>query len=499
MAIPKGINLTRDHTVSRVRRSGIGLLLGLASLTAGCYTQGSQGGNTPSSGANVVVADDPGFIMREPDQYAWQLLCRITNPSKSTGGDPAWYEWTSALRLFADPNGFAFSDEPAMMPSRLPLSQLIDARLKSPAAKNLSTQNLEAIMESPHMIEGKSDRGDTREDVTLNDATVKFILENDLISAEGQEAFVRKGGAIDFPKESIELKTVWLHIAKEERFRYLSRPDPFDPEQYWGLVSMHITTKDIPNWFWATFEHADNFKLEKAPFKSSDRWGFVGDKPSAGLGALLAAYNLDSSTWSNYRLTGSQVDYIDVTGVGLIRGNNRIEGGLPFDPGKKSSCMTCHVRSTVGNALSHSLNDFEPGPPKPEWFTIKDAKTGATKKLDLRDFVWSLARAKHRGNAPESVLKGISPSLALNFLADVLPLFKTADIKELKTRGVEVHKKGEVLKHFTEIRDYMKEEDPTKKKPRWSAYLITQFEDWNKAEVERARSAGNPPQSPKKS
>lgn len=61
---------------------------------------------------------------------------------------------------------------------------------------------------------------------------------------------------VTFPTDAIEVKANWIMISDAQKGDFYTAVDSED--QLWGLVAMHILTKDIPNWHWATFEHASN-------------------------------------------------------------------------------------------------------------------------------------------------------------------------------------------------------------------------------------------------
>ena len=59
-----------------------------------------------------------------------------------------------------------------------------------------------------------------------------------------------------------------------------------------GLTALHITTKDLPNWLWATFEHVDNparpgnekWELASRDSFACDRAPFDCNRAPQGLG-----------------------------------------------------------------------------------------------------------------------------------------------------------------------------------------------------------------------
>ena len=59
-----------------------------------------------------------------------------------------------------------------------------------------------------------------------------------------------------FPRASIEVKANWIVIDEKDKSRFHWNYN--EAGQLLGLVAIHIISKDLPNWFWCTFEHVDN-------------------------------------------------------------------------------------------------------------------------------------------------------------------------------------------------------------------------------------------------
>lgn len=182
-----------------------------------------------------------------------------------------------------------------------------------------------------------------------------------------------------------EIKASWKEIREADKPRY--HWQPYQGKIY-GLIALHITTKDIPQWFWCTFEHVDN-PSRGAVVPSRDAFGL---KPDGSISDALAQLHRDSGlgeVWKNYRLNGSQINFTDMVGRPTILANSIIEAGFEAS----SSCVTCHAMATVGPDGSR-LSFFPPqtGSPVPGWF--EDASvTPIQRKFIQLDFVWSLFRA----------------------------------------------------------------------------------------------------------
>ncbi len=130
---------------------------------------------------------------------------------------------------------------------------------------------------------------------------------------------------------------------------------------YGVLVAMHVTTKEIPNWVWATF------------------WWY--DKPDAGPFALDRPREM-SGAWRNYMMN---VAYDMETprefdGSPHACCNPYLEAQMP--KGLVSNCMNCHAQSAWPGM------DFEIRRGK----SLPSLKDGATKKDKVKlDFLFSLS------------------------------------------------------------------------------------------------------------
>jgi hypothetical protein len=269
---------------------------------------------------------------------------------------------------------------------------------------------------------------------------------------------------IDYPVDAVMIKSNWLN---EERARALGIVDDADHpyitmdirspvtdnngttfiEGKHYLVALHISTKDIPNWTWATFEHvnnpgrcdytgcndsfgyrspdavaphlADNYT---APHTQDDQLVdnaliidpgglYPGGRISPALAALFAATGIGTRAreqpwpsaadrgWLSYRLKGSQVGFTDATGRATFLGNSVTEGGFVGS----SSCVSCHARAAVGPSGTAVLGIFEPrlsevgypqssfGIPDPDWFVTNSSSAHFLDLIGLQsDFVWGI-------------------------------------------------------------------------------------------------------------
>lgn len=277
---------------------------------------------------------------------------------------------------------------------------------------------------------------------------------------------------IDLPSNSVMIKSNWMHkdlakklkMTNDESNPYITKhmatqiKDPKTNENcLWHgehyLIAFHISSKDIPQWVWTTFEHVnlpgrcditgcnDSFgfkssdKLPKdvfdnyvAPKVKSDNLSsastvfdrnkrYKPEKIKTQLANIFQLANIGSGkstskhepdpqdkAWLSYRLKGSQIDFTDHTGRPTYLGNSVTEAG--FMDG--SSCVSCHSRAGIGisnkkadffklSVFNQTVTDYGyaksvNGIPNPNWFNESDTPP----KLNVlqTDFIWGFLFAK---------------------------------------------------------------------------------------------------------
>jgi len=344
---------------------------------------------------------DPNPAMNHPDQFAWQTFVAINRSANNGSNDAIWERWAEQTDVYADPNKAptwpgATHQPKVLHPSvQRDLHDELTAERRENHLNALRARGVSGDRLLPQFIPTNP----TQEEARMNKATFDFIVGRELWYVEGQIAAFNKGERIDFPPDSIEVKAHWKEIppADQPRYHWQKGSDG----KIYGLIALHIMTKDVPNWFWATFEHVDNPERCKVG-GCHDAFGVVppdsdNGQVSPALVAMFKAAGMGDE-WQSYRLTGSQVDFTDSTGVPTLLGNSEIEGPLGIMP--TSSCITCHAKASV-DGQGFRLNPFsdddqsDNGPVDPNWFWNMSASPRTMKYLQL-DFIWSLSLARSR-------------------------------------------------------------------------------------------------------
>ncbi len=273
---------------------------------------------------------------------------------------------------------------------------------------------------------------------------------------------------IDFPSDAVMIKSDWViakyakdlyGITEDPAYPFIKmfikvasdpkNPDKTEPAECW-LIGIHVSSKDIPNWLWTTFEHVHNRGRcdfigcnDSFGFSSPDQtcpdqttnytaahttcdnlanpsWVYDLGKSypsgpiSPALSGVLNALNIGNGpapapgaqlpsprdpAWRSYRLKGSQTEFTDATGRRTLLANSITEAGFVLT----SSCMSCHARAGVnasGRApLGVFINEVSEqgylqsvsGTPQPDWY---NASSQPPLLLTVpADFVWGILTA----------------------------------------------------------------------------------------------------------
>lgn len=358
---------------------------------------------------------DANLAINDPDKASWELFAFAVGVVPGVTDKVRFETWASNEDTFKKHPVFpgATSDlacpvangpsppAPAVTPVASPKI------LNIPALQELAPPGLQ-----PHVSP------DGSEEVRRNQATFDFIVCNQLFAKAGLRAAFAAGKPIVFPPDAMEVKANWVPADQVNASAYYVSAAP-DGKKY-ALVALHIISKLLPNWTWATFEHKDN--LGRCDFIGChDSFGAaVSDvTPNEALGRRYDPCTKTDSVrkvfadgglpgfWDNYCLKGTQADFITPTGVPTHLGNSVTESGFV----DTSSCISCHARAAVnakgiGTTSSGFINPptaalcpnpSEPlcspnGAPNPTWFWTDPGKPGQTMTAMQTDFIWSIAR-----------------------------------------------------------------------------------------------------------
>jgi len=356
------------------------------------------------SGPCALAQTDPAPAMNQPDMVAWQLFTRVTAFRGTPGRNDALFEtWASDADTF-NANPRWPSQTPATAKPLVASVLAHGKRAKRPsllAAPPPSNCVANWQPGNPPCI---------GEETRRNEATFNFIVENGLYTQAGLAAAF--GKPLSFPIDAIEVKADWIPVNQLQSWNGVTASQA--PSLYhvntvtaaggqpvaYALVAMHLISKQVPNWTWATFEHwknpgrcdligcSDSFGAVMANVPANQQVN-QGYPICAKTGALLQMFSAGGlgPVWQNYCLKGAQADFTTSTGVTTILGNSVIEGMNAGVPVNQSSCITCHATAAFNNTgapLGIGLSNNEVGVPQPSWFGQGAAA------YQQSDFVWAI-------------------------------------------------------------------------------------------------------------
>lgn len=351
----------------------------------------------------------PTMVSSTLEQTAWQLFVAANCPS--SGNQVVWEHWVEQLQLYPA-SGVSGTVAANQAPRRLhgsPLATAVKARgVTSHSAKPMLTPNGEC----PNGLNGSppnvTPSAIVCEEVHLNPDAAMFVSANGYQIRAGQTTAAQRGTDIEFPKPAIEVKVDWLPATDFILpFTCDAPPSGLHVEIIDGacyvMAGMHISSKLLDNWIWATFEPQS---MLTNPFRCitfgpcNDAWGSSPATSNGGpngfttlspaLQSLMTQANL-APEFLNYRLDGVQIAFTESDGTTpTYLGNSIIEGENAGLTKNQASCISCHSMSVVKNDGSDAFNTFFiPSLQQPQ----VGPKFSVPANWIARDFVWSMAFA----------------------------------------------------------------------------------------------------------
>lgn len=359
----------------------------------------------------------PTTMASSNEQTAWQIFVAANCP---VNGQLKWETWTEQS-CFENPStpGCAPSAAAAAVPTRhlhpSRLERKLKPSLRSKAAgatpggcsPMVTTSNAPAGLK-PFIPKNLVTNAQFCEEVFVDPTEASFVKAPvagaTLTNLAGQVAYA-KSTAITFPTSAIEIKADWLPASSlKTPFTCANPPEGVYVETISGtcyaLVGMHISSKLLPNWLWATFEpqNADTNPNRCNPnlYNScNDPWGSnpatsTGQKtePTAALTELITKAGLPKQ-FLNYRLVAAQSSYLDASNNPIQLGNSFVEFNAQVLP-HQASCMTCHSYAMVSTSAQENPNfgNFPGTPPIGTPGTAPPPKGGGS--WISQDFSWML-------------------------------------------------------------------------------------------------------------
>ena len=393
-----------------------------AVLAATSLTNSSRVAENPVNEDELLLGQSgpctpPDRVIGSIEETAWRLWVASTCPVNQ-GVYPyvIWENWIEQAQMYPL-NPANVLQIPA---SLAPISSTLHVLHASPLAlaKNPGTETivpglLGAADQSCNTAQAPPENQKNLiicEEVRLNGSTQDYITGEGIWNRNGQKQIAASQSDVEFPRPSIEVKADWIKLSSID-FDCANLPPSLRQSVHietingncYAMVGIHLTSKLLNQWIWATFEPQN---LTTNPFRCkvlgcSDSFG---SRPTRTGGAftaltpqlegLMNAARL-APEWKNYRLDGAQIRFVDSDGKPTLMGNSIIEGENVGMNLKQSSCISCHALSSVkkdgtdGITLLPNNNPVgEPEPlPSHDWIR--------------RDFVWSLTEACPPGSSSQ--------------------------------------------------------------------------------------------------
>jgi hypothetical protein len=353
--------------------------------------------------ANAAPIEEPGgtadataLALSNPAEYAWSLFFFLNRQAKpdtagqadetkdfgklDPGASVVWETWAMASGGAASEVYRPDGSQPVgweQLKRGGPRALVLDQNLEQVGVLGESTRLKPFFFPSAPLDQ----------EVRQNRAMFEFVVGNEMYHRGGLEALYTQAAAsqnrslINFKDASKEVKAQWYPIKDSDKPRYLWREvaNPDGTKTVYGLVALHIITKDLPDWFWADFGHVD-CETQKGGCDPASVKQYLGfdqeeaktepvDPTTRGPGAPSGRNGVRQETigtiWQNYILRGTQIDFVTAFGAPTVLSSPVIENGF-----QNSSCMTCHARASVGprkvgpgGVKAVRLNTLSPGDP----------------------------------------------------------------------------------------------------------------------------------------
>ena len=391
-------------------RSASAVIVGILLATAG-QPLAAQGAKAPAPVRSTVVVAVParaGAVngtTQNSDEFLWRLFTQFAAPASPSRPSPVVFEtWASDEDTFSYTPHWPGPDEP----KKLHVSLL--ARTSNP--------HLIPIDVACNAPQGAASGGFPTtgtptpciaEEVKRNRPQYEYIVKNNLNTQAGLAAAYAKSFKVTMPTEAVSVKGDWIpvqtmlqwlpQIGSLENLRKLYYTATSNSVEY-ALVSLHVSSRQNPNWVWGTFEHQmnpgrcdymgcfDTFGA-KVPAVRPNRKGVnagYGACPKTDrLKALMAKANL-SPVWQNYCLKSTEVDYTAPDGTPYVLGNSVIEGITGNGTVAASSCIGCHVYASFGSNGAPGAAALNILPFNPTGNPIPGVLSGSLQY----DFMWGL-------------------------------------------------------------------------------------------------------------
>lgn len=342
------------------------------------------------------------------DAFIWRLFTEFAAPVSKSRPSPVVFEtWASDEDTFSTTPHWPGPDEPKKLHASV---------LASMSSPHLIPIDVACNPPGNAAVGGFPTSGTPTpciaEEVKRNRPQFDYIVNNNLNTKAGLAAAFAKSFKVVMPTQAISVKGDWVpvqtmlqwipQLGNVGNIRKLYYTTTSGAVEY-ALVSLHVSSRQNPNWVWGTFEHQMNpgrcdsigcFDTFGAripavlPNRTAVNTQYGACPKTQRLKTLMAKANL-SPVWENYCLKSTEVDYAAADGTPYALGNSVIEGITGNGTISASSCIACHAYASFGptgspTAAATAMLPFNPtGPPIP----------GVLSGASQFDFMWGVLLA----------------------------------------------------------------------------------------------------------
>ncbi len=377
----------------------VGLVLVLA---AGALWLGGGAGPQPVLAAAAAAPSAgacafPTAVGDSLEQTAWQLFVAANCPANKN--QVVWENWIEQSSFY--PAGAGLKAAKGKRLHGSPLAQALARKAGATPELVPSTDCNKMGAPPANVVPGAT----VCEEARINPTAQAFMLSKGYQGRAGQVKAAKAGTDIKFPAPSVEVKVDWIPGTDFNPPFTCSKPpqgvhvETIDGACY-AMAGIHIESKLIPNWIWATFEPQN---LQTNPNRCitfgpcNDPWGSVPATSNGGSGGFTkltpALQGLMTSAhlapeFLNYRLDGVQSTFVNGSGSPTLLGNSIIEGENVGMTKGTASCITCHSVSSIKTDGTDGITVLGsmPTPPVGPQYVVP-------KGWIARDFVWSMMLA----------------------------------------------------------------------------------------------------------
>jgi hypothetical protein len=374
-------------------------------------------GDTDSAHSNPCAV--PNEIINSADETAWRIWVAAACPVNSNQYPyVVWENWIEQGQLYPDdpsqglkvPNSGATAAAHVLHPSPLTLfrhpTSLQSGLLGAPNT-NCNAANAPPPPNTPPPPPNTNNNPLTIcEEVREGGAAEDYIAGTGFWNRANQATAAADRFDVQFPGPAVEIKADWIQLSTlgplGQHLDCSNLPPGFAQTIHietvdgscFALAGMHLISKLIDKWIWATFEPQNSttnpFRCQvlgcNDPFGSKPaKTNGANTQLTEALQRLMQAADL-APEWYNYRLDGVQTDFNQprLLGSSIIEGENV---GMPLN---QASCISCHAVSSVRSDGFEGINLLTSNP-------VGFPQPLPSKQWIRRDFVWSLGVACPNG------------------------------------------------------------------------------------------------------